>query len=145
MSSTPTVARDEMLALFKAAWDADPESTGIPITWMNVVGTPPEAFDANGNPQTWARATIMHTDGGSANIGNTRFMRLGLVTVQIFTPSGQGLEKSDKLADVVLGAFEGQTTPSGVWFRGGTINEVGPSEAWHQTNVTLSFEYDQLR
>lgn len=143
--TTPNTARDEVLALFKAAWDADAESTGIPVLWENVVGTPPEATDVNGNPTSWARAQMRHVDGGHANIGNTRFDQSGLITIQIFTPSGFGLEKSDKLADVARKAFEGKKTASGVWFRDARINEEGPDGPWFMTNVFVTFEYDQLR
>jgi hypothetical protein len=32
-----------------------------------------------------------------------------------------------------------------VWFRNASAREVGPDRAWYQFNVTVDFEYDEVK
>lgn len=139
MSADIATARDQIAAVFKAAWDP----TGFPAIYQDVKQEKPAAGT------TWARLTIQHSGGFQATLsgetGNRRFRRVGIGTVQIFTPFGDGLDSSDALAKIVHEAFEGVTTTSGVIFRDVATVEVGIDGPWWNTNVTFSFEYDKIR
>ncbi len=144
--NTTTEARDEILAHFTTAWDA---------------GTPPIPLLLYSDKHTdlpdnapYARITVLHnifeqaTVGGklSTGGGGMRFRRFGIVTVQIFTVSGDGLTDSDPLVDLALDAFEGESTGSDrVEFRNARVNEIGQDGPWHQTNVTAEFNYDRIK
>jgi hypothetical protein len=147
MSATLTQARDQMLALFKAAWDAGPPSQGVLVLYDGVEGEKPSSTSV-----PWARVAVRHNpvQPGQVTLGQAdgrrRFTRTGLVFVQLFTPTGDGLSLADSLATIARSAFEGvATTPGNVIFRAVSVSEVGPEEGgWYQTNVTALFEYDQI-
>lgn len=142
MTATYTEARDSILTLIRTAWLADGNSSGIPLLWWDVAQDPPEMG-------AWARVTVRHGTGFQATLagetGNRRFTRPGVVTVQIFTPSGDGLELSDILAIIAARALEGVRTDNGVWFKNVSAPEIGHDGKWFQRNVTADFEYDEVR
>lgn len=137
--------RDEILTHFQTAWDAQP--------------TPPALFYDDKKrdlPEdaAWARITVQHNVFGQRTLGGKpsqggggrRFARTGIVTVQIFTPFGDGLTAGDPLVDLVVDTFEGEETGSDrVEFRNVRANEVGQGGAWHQTNVLAEFEYSRVK
>ena len=139
MPATIATARDEMSALFKAAWD----TTGLPVIWDDVAKTPPKTRTG------WARFTIRHEDGDqstlSGGLGKARFTRRGTIFIQIFTPVGKGLSDADPLIKKAMDAYEGKSTASGVWFRNVRPREIGPDGDWNQVNVLADFEYDEVK
>lgn len=141
MSLTYAQARDEMLTQITAAWTAG--ASGAPLLYDDRPGATPA--DAT----TWARVHIQHNLGTQATIGNpignNLFRRDGLLTVQIFVPIGKGLSLADTLAKVAADAFEGQSTPGGVWFRKVRMREIGPDKAWFNVNVYAEFNYDEAK
>lgn len=139
MTATYAQARSEMFALLKAAWD--------PTTFKMVWPDKPDAKPSGRTP--WARTTLRHNLGGQATLANhagvSRFRREGILTVQIFTPSGEGLSRAYDLAKIIADALEGASTSRGVWFRNTRLNEVGPDGDWFQLNVTTDFIYDEIK
>jgi len=149
MSLTFQEARDEMHAMFKTAWDAGAESTGVQVLYADAKKAVPTTNDASSNPSPWARIAITHTGGGQASLsglsGNARWERLGLIIIEIFTPLGTGGVLADKLAKIAKDAYEGKYSPGGVWFRNVRLNEVGASGAWWKNNIIVEFEYDEIK
>lgn len=139
MTATYNEAKDQILALFKTAWD----TTGYGVVYPNKEGDKPN------DAVPWARVDIEHFDGGDASLsgvdGTKRYERDGVFTAQIFVPSGEGLSEAYTLANTVSTAFEGKTTAGGVWFRDVRIREVGPTESWFQLNVKATFNYDEVK
>lgn len=142
MSATFLEATDDIKKIITDAWKlANP--------------TFPMVYDDLGEPQIpktekpWCRVTIRHNRGEQEtlvnSLGNRLFKRDGLVTVQIFTPRGQGLTRSYELAKVAADAFEGKATPKGVWFRSVRLREVGPDANWYQVNIIADFEYNEAK
>ena len=144
MPLTMQQARDEVGAKVKAAVDA---VVGLVAIWDDTKASPPSGDDAD--PQPWVRVLIRHVDGFQSSLvgeaGNRRFTRLGLLTMQLFTPFGGGLAENDSIASALRAAVEGVSTPNGVWFRNARVAEVGQDGPWFQTNVLAEFEYDELR
>lgn len=139
MSATFQQARDEMFDLFKAAWD----STGWPVHYEDV------RKQRSTDEIPWITVTMQHSSGFQSTLsgaqGARTFSRLGLLTFQIFTPVGRGLQESYDLAKVVVDAFEGTATPGGVWFRNVRLNEVGRDGEFFQLNVVVEFRYDEVK
>lgn len=141
--SSTTQARNEIMSLLKAAWDADTTSCEFPMLyWDTAQKTPTEG--------AWARATMQHGSGGQATLSNEvgarRFRYTGAVTVQLFTPTGDGLVLSDQLVQVVKNAFAGVTTnPGNIHLRNVRSQEIGQDGVWFNTNVLADFEYDEVR
>jgi hypothetical protein len=139
MSLTYQEARDEILDVFKAAWD----ETGYPVHYEDV------RKQRSKNEDPWAVVTLQHASGFQSTLsgaeGARTFTRLGFITTQIFTPSGKGLQEAYDLGKVVSDAFEGAATPGGVWFRNVRLNEVGRDGEFFQLNVVAEFRYDEVK
>lgn len=139
MSLTHQQARDEILDVFKAAWDP----TGYDVHYEDV------RKQRNKDEEPWAIVTLKHASGFQATlsgaVGSRTFARLGFLTVQIFTPNGKGLQEAYDLAKVVSDVFEGTSTPGGVWFRNVRLNEVGRDGEFFQLNVIVEFRYDEVK
>lgn len=134
MSLTYAQAVDDMLTMLKTAWDP----TGHELFYDNVR----EQREDDTSP--WAMVMVRHATGGQDTlgaVGGRMFSRIGIMIVTINTPSGSGLSSAYSLAKVVADAFEGTSSPNGVWFRNVRINESGRDGAFYQTNVVIDFEY----
>lgn len=137
------VARDAIVSKFVTAWNA--QTPPIPLLRFEDV----KSETPSGNVP-WAKVWVKHdpkfrqaTLGGK---GNRRFRRTGVVTVQIFTPSGEGLTNNDIFAKIALDAFEGESTGAdAIEFRNAGSQEIGQDGPWYQTNVTADFEYDEVK
>ena len=139
MTATFAQANDDILALFKTAWD----TTGLLALYENIEGAKPTAQAA------WARLTVRHGPSAQASLsggtGVKRWERQGIITVQIFIPNGQGLSQGYSLGKIVADAFEGKATSLQVWFRNVRLNEIGPSGEWYQFNAIIEFTYDEIK
>lgn len=138
MTATFEVAMDEILGVFKTAWD----TTGFVALYENIAEAIPTT------QVSWARATLRNSTGRQATLSGAnaaqRYRREGFLTVQIFIPIGEGLPQAYSLSKVVTDAFQGTTTASEVWFRNIRVNEIGPDGEWFQTNVIIDFTYDEV-
>jgi len=144
--NTRAEARDELLLHFTTKWNA---------------GTPPIPLllydDKHRDLPTdapYARITIKHNISPQVTIGasvaqggnGVRFRRFGLVTVQVFEISGDGLTGADVLVDLALDAFEGEKTGlDRIEFRNANAEEIGEDGPWYHTNVTAEFVYDRVK
>lgn len=144
--ATIAEARDEILLHFTAAWDAGTPPIPLLLYDDKHRDLPDDA--------PYARITIKHnifaqvTIGGKVSQGGAgqRFRRFGIVTVQIFTVSGDGLTGADTLVQLALDAFEGENTGSDrIEFRKARSNEIGQDGPWFQTNVIAEFDYDRVK
>ena len=150
MTATITEAYDAILTTFKDAWDADSTASSVPVQYQDV---PKDDFPAKAaTASAWARVTVLHNPatGGQATlsgeVGNRRFRRFGTITVNIFTPVGDGKKLAHELQTVAMRAFEGvRTTGTGVIFRNVRHTEIGPEGEYDQNNVLAEFEYDEVR
>jgi hypothetical protein len=139
MPTTVENARDEIYGLLKAAWDA--AAPDAVLVYDDAKAPSPN------DQRPWARATVRHTGGGSGAIGNHRFTRTGTVYVNLFCQPGDGLRLLDPLVKIVLDAYEGKYTASGVWFTKAQVKELGtlPSPGYYQINVLVNFSYDEIK
>lgn len=153
MSLTIAQARDSILALFRTGWIASAETVDVPVFWPDkktgTKGVASSNVETPPSDEPWARVTLQNVVSGQSSLAdNTNkkiFTRNGVLTVQIFTPYGTGLTKSYILTKVVQDTFEGKATSNGVWFRNVRANEIGQNGEWHQTNVLVEFEYDEVK
>jgi hypothetical protein len=123
-----------------------------PITtiWDDVQKQQPtQQVNAN-NPVVlpWLRVGMKHNTGGQASLagqtGLRRYTKHGLLIIEVFGAAGNGQQFTDPMADSLLAGIQGKSTPGNIWFRNGTVREVGVDGAWWKTNVILEFEYDQF-
>jgi hypothetical protein len=104
--------------------------------------------DRQQDEDPWGSVSIRHavarqdTLGGT---GNRSFLRQGTMLVAIFTQAGKGLSIAYELARVSVNAYEGQSSPSGVWFRNVRVQEMGRDGEFYQINVIVEFEYYETK
>lgn len=145
MSLTRIQAIDDMLALLKTAWVTTASQDGSRIQWENVgnKSVPPDG------EYPWCRVTIRHNSSRQRTLagatGRRIFTRKGTIVVQVFEVGGRGLPATTDLAKIILDAYEGVTSPGGVWFRDVTLNEIGQDGSFFQTNIVAGFEYDEVK
>lgn len=149
---TPSEARQEIFELFNTAWTAGASTSSLDLFFQGVRDDVDATPDANGVAQAYGRISVVHTAGRQVSVGGParRFERFGTVVVQLRAPRGESLTaQMDDMVEVSLAAFEGKSTPNGVWFRDVTPNEVGispePNGPWYQVNIIAGFRYDQVR
>jgi len=139
-------ARDEILGHFTTAWNA-----GVPPIPLLLYDDKKRDLPANA---PYARITIKHNISPQVTIGATvaqggngvRYRRFGIVTVQVFEVSGDGLTGADVLVDLALDAFEGEKTGlDRIEFRNANAEEIGEDGPWFHTNVTAEFVYDRVK
>lgn len=147
---TEEQARDEMFDMLDAEWTTKAGAvTGgaAPlIIWQGEEPETPPSREAG----PYARATVRHFTGGQAtlgSVGSRRFNREGAIFVQCFAPLGIGnpLTIAERLGRIARDAFEGRSSPGGIWFRNPRLNEVGPADGWFQVNVVAPFTYDEVK
>ena len=131
-------AVDEMLQIFNDAWSL----TGFKAFYENT------RDDRDTDQSPWAEVVVRHATGQQdtlGGVGNRSFVREGAIVITINTPSSSGLSKGYNLAKVVTDAYEGNSSPSGVWFRNVRVNELGKEGTFFQLNVVIDFEYSELK
>jgi hypothetical protein len=146
-------AFDAVLDLAKAKWDANSPAlnggTAPPVEWPFVPIDAP--LREQGGP--WMRVTIRsQTPVGRPTLGRrgaeqVRFPRAGRFSAQIFVPSRKrGLVSAQRLAKVLVDAFEDQQTAAGgVSFNSVLSTEAGEDDTWYQVNVSAIFHYDEVK
>lgn len=131
-------AIDEMFGVFKTSWD----TVGYPVAY------PDKFFEIPADRTPWARINIQHVIGGqttlSNSVGNRNFEREGFISIQIFTPVGNGLQLNYTLANMLLNAYEKANSNYGVWYKNARIQEAGRDGDWQQSNVLIDFCYTEI-
>ena len=145
MSLTYEAAQNEILALFKAKWDLGSPSQGVLVVWPDE-----DEAVARADATPYVVVELEHVAGRQGSLagatGDIRWERRGLVRVCIYTLAGRGLLQNTRLGMVAVDAFEGKTTPGGVWFRNVRYSEApGRDGKWQQGNVVAEFTYDQFK
>jgi hypothetical protein len=144
-------ATDAIFGLLNAAWLANSGAANsnysgkVPqIEWPDVDQAAPKLSAGN---VPWTRASLQYTGRKQTGLGSgvSKYTANGVVTVQIFVPTGkQGLTNCDRLGKVVTDAFEGKSTAE-IWFRNVTYRPIGSDGVWFQANVTANFTYDVVK
>lgn len=143
MTATTPIAIDECAAIMNTM--AASLYPNAELRWTGMEQKDPPAVGTS-----WFRWTMQHTEGGQASLscehGERRWRRNGLIIVQCFAPSDKGgLTLAQRMAESVRDAYQGQATPSGIWFRNATTQEVGFDEGWYNVNAVIQFTYDEVR
>lgn len=134
-------ARDSILTLFHATWDAQAPPVPPVVHDDRKADTPADAT-------SWAEVIIRHFDGRQrtlGQVGNRRFESVGVVVTRVYTKYGDGLATSDLLVQTVIDAFEGKRTTDGVVFRNVRPSEFGQDGTWYRVDVLADMEYDRIK
>ncbi len=119
--------------------------------FAGVIGSAPTVYDdlpfEIPKNQTWVRLNIGHADGFQSSIGapsKNRFRRNGLITAQVFQPSGKASKEARQKADQIVNAYLGRDD-AGIHYYDVQAREIGDDGAgWYQINVLIYFRYDHI-
>lgn len=140
-------ARDAVIALIDTAWKASgAASENVPMQYDNVKSDAPGELVPPGTGQAgpYARTSVRTISSPQSTQGRRRFLTTGDVTVQIFTPAGDGHTLGDALAKVPLAALRQHVgSADSLWFFDIVPQEIGIDGAHFQTNVTASLRYQE--
>jgi hypothetical protein len=140
--TTRAVARDAINGAINTAWLASGVTSAIALQWDDVKADPVEV-DANGNALPWARVTVVHfnsTQEVLGGVGRRKHRTEGAVTVQVFTPEGDGRTLSDSIVAVLKPVFQ-NVRIGDLWFFDVTANEGPQDGPWATDNLVASFRY----
>lgn len=138
-------ADKEMAELFRQAWEVTAQ---YDCDWPNQKAGTHEPEDI------WARWNIDYGLGNQVTFGKKtqrKFSKGGLIYINVFTPLGGGLAQARDASQIAIFAYEGQRTPSDVWFRDVRIESEGHghgsgrNKSWWTTLVVARFTYEHLR
>jgi len=135
MSLTYSQAIGAMRDYFDTQWGST-----TPIIWGS--------DDPTEKPNTtWVRFNIRHSDGFQATMGSpgsNRFDRVGVLTIQVFSPENQlGTDAVDK-STTILDLYSG-LNDNGIEYYDAIVREIGnDGYGWYQINVVMTFRYEQI-
>lgn len=146
MTLTLAQARDAVIGVVETAWTAiGSPSEDVPLHYDGTKQDRPTDGAAATKASSWARVTVRTIASPQAAQGRRRYQTTSSLTVQIFTPIGDGWTLADTLAQVVLDALRGHAgSADGLWFFDITPNEIGVDGPWLQMNVEASFRYQEI-
>ena len=136
--TTEVEAREAIYDRMIASWD----------TTLAVFTLAPKSFNPPAEAN-WVRLSVTHNDSQQRSLagpltGSRKFVRIGEITMQVFTPIDDGMLPND----VVVRA--GRTLFEGVRFDGirtfdAVPNEIGPEGDYFQTNLDIAFDYEEQK
>ena len=122
--------------------------------YIGTYGSTPYALDNQPfdppNPSTtvkWARVSVQFTDGiqdSFGKTGNRKFLKSGLLTVQVFTAIGAATDINDAFCQQVQDLFEGVRIDD-IWFTNGGIRFSGVEDEWYQQNVVFDITFEDVK
>lgn len=144
-------AYSEISALVKTVWDAGAESASLTIIREDTPHDHPEGI-TTGEPASntaWARFSARPGNSNQRSLGNHNGERcyetVGIGTVQLFTPTGDGLRLSQILGRILQDGLRGAaTSPGQVWLRNVRVIPIGRDGTFYQTNVVFDFTYYEV-
>lgn len=96
---------------------------------------------------TWVRFNIRHNTGFQKTMGApgaNRFERGGLITIQVFSKSGNFAIDPVTYVNTILTLYSGLTN-SDITYFDATPREIGNDiRGWYQINVVIAFRYDEI-
>ncbi len=148
MSQTQQEAVDEILARFNTVWGP----TTYPVVWPDVPITSDLQKMIDGadgvDLSPYARVTVRSNTRKQKTLGqSTRlYTSAGVLFIEIFTPTGDGMVAAYDLAEDLREAFETPNLSSyHVWYREVRLAENGSEGLWSRLTLTAEWEYDQRR
>lgn len=110
----------------------------LPLYWDNMESDPPADSE-------WAYATLIPGNSRLAGLGgdpsSRRWRVVGVLVVQVFTPLQEGVSRGEALAAGMATEFQGRTVEN-VRFLDVSLVRLGQSGAWHQQNISTSYQFD---
>jgi len=108
----------------------------VPLLWDNI--------DAKLDGTEFVRVQSAHASGTIAALGNEKYRRTLILTLNIWTPEGGGQQRSDEVSEVVLDFLETFSLASWTIEDPGLI-DAGVFDGYYQASALATLKYDTLR
>ena len=134
---TTNEARDALYKQFLNNWAPVP---AVPVVFEN------EKAKKEDVPE-YVYVSVKHAGGGQETmgpVGSRKFIRRGVVFVQIYGPLDGGLKRFDELGKMARDIFEAKNI-SGVQTNDGEYREPIPYSGKQRAQVTVSFWYEEQK
>lgn len=139
MTLTANEASVELRSVLNTAW----LPSGHPILWDGKEDVRPKDGTT---PWAFVVYSVLTSEVAAlADERIRRYRRFGTLTVQVFTPRGDGYTEGEALGKLLTDAMESKRTPGGLIFRKVNSARIGRSGLYSQINVTSQYEYDEVR
>jgi len=135
--STYSEVRNEIMKRFITNFSA------IPTAFDNQDIDPPDPSVT----VKWVRLNVKFSNGTQDSFGasgNRKFLKSGLLIMQVFTAINAATNVSDTLCQQVQDAFEGVRIDD-IWFFNGGIRFSGSDGEWYQQNVVFDFNFEDVK
>lgn len=134
------VAREAIAEQFAIGWAVLHPT--MPYCFDNEEFTPPDGG-------SWVRVSVQMQAASQDSlgpVGSRKFLRSGTAFVQVFVDKDSGLKPSDDLAQDVVTILEGiDLGGSELRLYTASVRDIGNDGRWHQTNVSVAFDYQETR
>ena len=129
--------RDTVFTYFNDKWD-----NLTPIKYDNI--------DSDINyTEDWLRISLMVNNPDLSAIGQTYFRMRGIIFIQLFTLSNNGLSNNDEYTNKIIEEMTQVELENNVNLQESEINNTGISQdtngLYFQTNISIKFYYDTRR
>lgn len=127
------------------AWEASAITNTYKLMWSDTgITKPGELFPKGSSLEPYGVVTMNPLTSGQTTQGRRRFATTEIVTVQIFTPLGDGGLLARQMSQVVASGLRNYAgSASGVWFFDIIPQRIGETDAGLQWNVDASFRYQE--
>ncbi len=142
--TTMIEAVDDMHERFYAVW----QPLGHPAKYQDVASDPAMDAAIDSGLVPWARVTVRHNLKDQTTLAGpdgSRFTSRGILFIEVYTPTGDGCVLSRTLCPLIEKAYQGISTPNGVWFTKVQTQEIGNEGMWYHANVSCLFKYDSIK
>lgn len=142
--TTAAQAYSDTISKFATKW----ATTGFPIKYPNIAADAAMQTAMDSGETAWARLTYkpnLRDQTSLASSGNAKYTAQGIVIVEIYTPTGDGGTLSRTLYSLVETAWEGVSTPNGVWYTNVHTECIGQEGHYWHDNVLAFWSYDEVR
>jgi hypothetical protein len=104
-------------------------------------------FSIPNPPVKWVRLHVKFNDGKQSSLGkagNRKYVKYGLIFMQVFTPINTGTDENNTLVDASVNVFDGVRLDD-LWMYNGRSVTVGSDGEFFQQNGVVEFEYELIR
>jgi hypothetical protein len=98
-------------------------------------------------PVKWVDVNVQFNDGNQSSLGragNRKFLRLGLLFIQIRTPQNTATDENDLLAQASVNLFDGERLGQ-LWLFNGRVKTVGSDGQFYLQNAIVEFKFEDIR
>ena len=97
--------------------------------------------------EEWVRLTVNFNDGFQDSLGtagNRKYLKSGMIFIQVFFPINKGTNNSDTLAEDSANLFDGVRIDD-LWMYNGRVKTIGSDGEFFQQNAIVDFDYENVR